>query len=281
MKSRCIFMGKVSNMKVAIIQLGATVDKARNLKKAVDFTRRAIDRCARLIALPEVFIFRGRIRSGADVRAVAETIPGTSLKPLMALAQKHKVFILAGSIYEKAGGTNKAYNTSVLIDSHGTVIAKYRKIHLFEAVLGNNRIREADCFWAGYKTVTALVEKFKIGLSICYDLRFPEMYRKYAALGVHAICVPSAFTYETGRAHWEVLVRARAIDNRCYLLAPNQVGKSDGNVRHYGHSMIVGPWGEILAVASGHREEVIYGQLNLKDIKTARQKLPALMSNKR
>lgn len=264
-------------MKVAIIQLGATADKTRNLKKAVDFIRRAVDRRARLIALPEVFIFRGRIRSGADVRAIAEAVPGASLIPLMELAKKHKVFILAGSIYEKTAGTDKAYNTSVLVDDRGTIRAKYRKIHLFEAVLGNKRIREADCFLAGRKTVTARVEKFKIGLSICYDLRFSEMYRKYAALGVHAACVPSAFTDETGRAHWEVLVRARAIENRCYMLAPNQVGKSGGSVRHYGHSMIVGPWGEILAVASGNKEEVIYGQLNLKDIKTARQKLPALM----
>lgn len=263
-------------MKVAVIQLGATADKARNLKKAVDFIRRAIDRRARLIVLPEVFIFRGRIRSGADMRDVAEPIPGAALTPLMALAQKHKIFILAGSIYEKAGGTDKAYNTSVLIDSHGTVSAKYRKIHLFEAVLGGKRIREADCFLAGHKTVTARVEKFKIGLSICYDLRFPEMYREYAARGVHAACVPSAFTYATGRAHWEVLVRARAIENRCYLLAPNQVGQSGGGARHYGHSMIVGPWGEVLAVASGNKEEVLYGQLNLNDIKTARQKLPAL-----
>ena len=270
-------MGKVLNMKVAIIQLGATADKARNLKKAVDFVCRAIDRRARLIVLPEVFIFRGRIRSGADVRAIAEAIPGASLIPLMELAKKHKVFILAGSIYEKTAGTDKVYNTSVFIDDRGAIRAKYRKIHLFEAVLGNKRIREADCFLAGCETATARAEKFKTGLSICYDLRFPEMYRKYAALGVHAVCVPSAFTYETGRAHWEVLVRARAIENRCYMLAPNQVGKSGGSVRHYGHSMIVGPWGEIIAVASGNKEEVIYGQLNLKDIKTARQKLPALM----
>lgn len=268
-------------MKIAVIQLGATADKAHNLGKAVDFIHRAIDRRARLIVLPEVFIFRGRIRSGADVQAVAEPIPGASLTPLMALAKKYGVFILAGSIYEKAGGADKAYNTSVLIDSRGTVKAQYRKIHLFAAMLGNKRIRETDCFLAGHKTATARVEKFKIGLSICYDLRFPEMYRKYAALGVHAVCVPSAFTHETGKAHWEVLVRARAIENRCYMIAPNQIGKSGGGVRHYGHSMIVGPWGEILAAASGNKEEIIYGQLNLNDIKAARQKLPALMQNER
>src|SRR3989338_2896999 len=146
-------------MKVAVIQMSATADKARNLEKAVDFIRRAIDRRARLIVLPEVFIFRGRIRSGADMRDVAEPVPGAALTPLMALSQKYKVFILAGSIYEKAAGTDKAYNTSVLIDDRGTIRARYRKIHLFEAVLGSQRVREADCFLAGHKTVTARVEK--------------------------------------------------------------------------------------------------------------------------
>ncbi len=264
-------------MKVALVQLGATADKARNLEKAVDFVRRAIIRRARLILLPEVFIFRGRIRSGVDMRAIAETIPGESLMPLMALAKRHKIFILAGSIYEKTAGTDKAYNTSALIDDRGVIKAKYRKIHLFEATLGNQRIREADYFMAGHRTVTTHVGEFKLGLSICYDLRFPEIYRQYAALGVSVVCVPSAFTHETGKAHWEVLLRARAIENRCYVLAPNQVGKNGSSVRHYGHSMIIGPWGEVLAVASGNKEEIIYAQLNLNDIKAARQKLPALM----
>ena len=263
-------------MKVAVIQMGATADRSRNLKKAVDFIRWAIDRRARLIVLPEVFIFRGRVRSGADARAIAEAIPGASLIPLMELAKKHKVFILAGSIYEKTAGTDKVYNTSVFIDDRGTIRAKYRKIHLFEAVLGDMRIREADCFMAGRRMVTARAEEFKIGLSICYDLRFPEMYRKYARLGVHAVCIPSAFIDETGKAHWEVLLRARAIENRCYVLAPNQVGKSGKGARHYGHSMIIGPWGDILAAASGNKEEMICGQLSLNDIKVARQKLPAL-----
>ena len=264
-------------MKVALIQLSATADKARNLKRAVALVRRAIARRARLIVLPEVFIFRGRIRSGVDVRAVAETVPGESLRPLMALAKKHRVFILAGSIYEKAAGTDKTYNTSVFIDDHGTIKAKYRKIHLFEAILGDKHIREADCFVAGHKAVMVRAKEFKMGLSICYDLRFSEMYRKYAASGVHAMCVPSAFTHETGKAHWEVLLRARAIENRCYVLAPNQVGKSGRGVRHYGHSMIVGPWGEVLAVASGNKEEIIYAGMDLDDVKAARQKLPALM----
>lgn len=264
-------------MKAAVIQLGSTTDKSENLEKALDFVRRAIDRRARLIALPEVFIFRGRIRSRADARTVAETIPGESLRPLMALARRHKVFILAGSIYEKAAGKDKAYNTSVFIDDRGTIKARYRKIHLFEAVLGDKRIREADCFMAGHKAAMARAEEFKIGLSICYDLRFPEMYRKYAASGVHAVCVPSAFTHETGKAHWEVLVRARAIEGRCYVLAPDQAGKGGQGVRHYGHSMIVGPWGEVLAAASGDKEEIIYAQLDLRDIEAARQKLPAFM----
>ncbi len=265
-------------MKVAAVQLGATADKARNLKKAVDLVCRAIGRGARLVVLPEVFNFRGDVRTVNDMPAIVETVPGESSRPLMALAKKHKVFILAGSVYEKAAGSRKAYNTSILIDDHGTVRAKYRKTHLFEAILGKKRIREADRFLAGEKTVTTNIAGLRVGLSICYDLRFPEMYSRYAAAGVQVMCVPSAFTQETGKAHWEVLVRARAIENRCYVIAANQVGKSgQQGARHYGHSMIVGPWGEILAEASGDREEIIYAQLKLNAIRAARQKLPALM----
>lgn len=267
-------------MKVAVIQLSATEDKARNLARAVAFVRRAIGRKARFIVLPEIFAFRGQVRKAGGPRQVAEVIPGESLKPLMALARRYKVFILAGSVYERAGNTSKAYNTSVLIDDRGAITARYRKTHLFEAVLGKKSIREADSFVAGRKTAIAAVGNFKVGLSICYDLRFPEMYRHYARRGVDVVCVPSAFTHETGKAHWEILLRARAIENRCYVLAPNQTGKSARGIRHYGHSMIVGPWGEILAQASADKEEIIYAHLDMKEIRAARRKLPALKNER-
>lgn len=267
-------------MKTAVIQLSATANKSTNIKKAVEFVRQAIGVGAQFVALPEVFMFRGRIQTPYDLQTVAEPIPGDSLRPLLALAKAHKIFILAGSVYERAAGTGKAYNTSVFIDNHGTIKACYRKINLFEAVIEKKHIREADCFIPGRKLVTAQAGEFKLGMSICYDLRFPEMYRQYATLGVHVLGIPSAFTHETGKAHWEVLIRARAIENRCYVLAPNQVNKSSQGTRHYGHSMIVGPWGEIIAMASGNKEEIIFTDLNLKTIRAGAQKLPALLKKK-
>ncbi|MBI5416109.1 MAG: carbon-nitrogen hydrolase family protein [Candidatus Omnitrophica bacterium] len=268
-------------MKTAVIQMNAGGDKSRNVRRAGELVRRAISAGARFILLPEVFVFRGRMSRPGCLSRIVEVVPGESLKPLMALARKHKIFILAGSIYEKAARIDKAYNTSVFIDDRGAIRAKYRKIHLFEAVLGKKRIKESDYLVAGNRAVVASVGGFRVGLSVCYDVRFPELYREYARRGVHAICVPSAFAYETGKAHWEVLLRARAIENCCYVLAPNQIGLSGNGVRCYGHSMIIGPWGDVLAEASGGREEIIYAQLNLNDTKAVRQKLPALVLNER
>ncbi len=261
-------------MKVAVIQLNSTEDKAYNLAKAIALIQRAVRCKAFFMVLPEIFAFRGRIRRAGGMRKVAELIPGESLKPLMVLAQRYNIFILAGSVHERVGNIFKAYNTSVLINDHGAIIARYRKKHLFEAVLEGRRVREAELFRAGHRAVIATVGGYRVGLSICYDLRFPEMYRHYAKRGVQAICVPSAFAYQTGKAHWEVLLRARAIENRCYVLAPNQVGQGAHGIRHYGHSMIVGPWGEVLAQASADKEEVIYAHLDAKTIEAYRWKLP-------
>lgn len=263
-------------MKTAVVQVNAGDDKSRNVQRAIELVCRAIGTGARFILLPEVFVFRGGAGRPGCLSRIAEVVPGESLKPLMALARRHGVFILAGSLYERAGESGRAYNTSVLIDSRGKIRAKYRKIHLFEAALGKKRIKESDYLVSGNRTVVVPVEKFKVGLSVCYDVRFPEMYRGYARRGVHVICVPSAFTYETGKAHWEVLLRARAIENCCYVLAPNQIGLSGQGVRCYGHSMIVGPWGDVLAEASGDREEIIYANLNMSRIVAKRRALPAI-----
>lgn len=260
--------------------MNSTEDKARNCARALALGSRAIARKARFIVLPEIFAFRGRVRNFGGIHKVAESIPGESLRPLMTLAHRFKVFILAGSVYERARNSSKAYNTSALIDDRGVIIARYRKRHLFEAIIGRKRIRERDSFIAGHKAVVAAIDNFRVGLSICYDLRFPEMYRHYSRLGAQVMCVPSAFTHETGRAHWEVLLRARAIENRCYVLAPNQADQGSHGIRHYGHSMIVGPWGEVLAQASADKEEIIYAYLDPREIEAARRKLPALKNER-
>jgi len=193
---------------------------------------------------------------------------------LIAVAKKHKVTILAGSICEHIPGKNKVYNTSVLIDARGVVAAKYRKNHLFDALVGGTNIKESQHFCAGRRMAAARVGSWTVGLTICYDLRFPELYQKYRKAGAHALCVPSAFTKITGQAHWETLLRARAIENLCYVLAPNQIGKDGRGIANYGNSMIVDPWGKVLARASGDKEEIIFADLDQKTLKDRRRTLP-------
>jgi predicted amidohydrolase len=263
-------------MKTAVIQLNATDDKQRNIKKALSFVGQALQKRAEFILLPEVFSFRGRVGAKEGFRDIAEGIPGESLSPLMALARRHKVFILAGSIYERVKGSSRVYNTSVLIDADGSIRARYRKIHLFDAVVGKKSVRESDRFLPGRQLKTASVEKFKIGMSICYDVRFPQMYRAYTRAGADILCIPSAFTRETGMAHWEILLRARAIENLCYVAAPNQAGKNGQGIHHYGNSMIVDPWGTVLARASAGKEEIIFARIRKEEITRRRKLLPSL-----
>jgi len=261
-------------MKVALIQMNATNDKSRNIVRAVELVKEAMACQSRFVLLPEVFNFRGVLTQPRDIQGIAEPIGGESLRPFMALAKKHKVFILAGSVYEKVKGMKKVYNTSVLIDDNGKISTRYRKIHLFDAIIGKKVIKESKLFVAGRKMAIGVVDKLRVGLSVCYDLRFPRLYKNYAQQGVHVLCVPSAFTKATGQAHWEVLLRARAIENLCYILAPNQIGHDGRGVPSYGHSMIIDPWGKILAEASGDKEEIIYARLDKDVLAGARKLLP-------
>lgn len=247
-------------MKTAVIQLSAGCRKQENIANAVSLVERAARQGAEFILLPEAFFFRGQREK--HLFSVVENIPGESTEPFMALAKKYKIFILAGSVYEKAKTGLKGYNSSALIDNQGRIAVVYRKIHLFDLDLPQRKIKESDYFLAGQKPVTALVQNFSVGLSICYDLRFPELYRGYGKQGVEILCVPSAFTYETGKAHWHVLLRARAIENLCYVLASNQFAGETEAVSCYGRSMIIDPWGKILAEASEDKEEIIFADLN-------------------
>jgi len=267
-------------MKVAVIQLNATKFKERNLSKALSFVHRAIKSKADFILLPEVFVYRGALTSQKQVQSIAENVPGETIRPLMSLARKYKVCILAGSILEKSNRKDKVYNTSILINTQGEIAAKYRKIHLFDAVIGKKKIKESDYLLPGKTTAktTAMtnIGRFHVGLTICYDLRFPDLYQNYTKRGAHILCVPSAFTKKTGQPHWEILLRARAVENMCYVLAPNQIGKDSRGIPSYGHSMIINPWGEILARASGDREEIIFADLSFDAMKEKRKILPAM-----
>ena len=252
-------------MKVALIQLNAGQDKQKNIQKACALVEAVADKGAEFILLPEVFNYRGSL-SGKDLYdQIAEDIPGESLIPLMEIAEITGINILAGSIYERAEEENKVYNTSVAIDNTGTLICKYRKINLFRAIIAGKEIDEGNTYEAGNKSVVCKINDRKIGLSICFDLRFPDLYREYFNEGVDIIVVPSSFTTRTGQLHWEPLLRARAIENYCYVLAPNQFGIDGNDVETYGHSMIINPQGQVVDVLEKQEEGILMAELFFKD----------------
>ena len=263
-------------LRVALLQYCASQDKTANLAQAMAMAQEALEKDAKFILLPEVFNFRGDTRNKELLAKATENIPGPSTNAFIHLAKKYKMSFLLGSIIEKAPHA-RAYNTSVFIDPHGAVTAKYRKIHLFDARIGDKIVKETDCFLAGRRTMTVQAGEFRMGLSICYDLRFPALYQNYAREGVGILTVPSCFTRKTGEAHWEPLLRARAIENLSYVLAPNQIGIDARGMQAYGHSMIISPWGEIIARGSSDAQEIVFGEINMEEIRKARQTLPGII----
>ncbi len=269
------------SFKTAVIQIDSGSDKAKNLAKIEKFILEACSRQAKFIALPEVFNLRGvhdeSIENAEDINS------GETIQLIKKLARENQVWILAGSLMIKANDKGLPFNTSLLVSSTGELVASYKKMHLFDMVQGSTQIRESSRNQSGTSSQVAALniagQNCKLGMSICYDLRFPELYRKYADERVELITVPSAFTHYTGQAHWQVLCRARAIENQAYVIAPNQCG-TGGTVRSYGHSLIVDPWGEILAEASGDKEEIIYANIDLKRLNEIRSKLPVLEHRK-
>jgi len=267
-------------MKVALLQLCATEQKTANIEQAVNMAQQALSQGAAFVLLPEVFNFRSDGRNKELYTQAAEHIPGPSTLAFIPLAKKYKAAFVLGSILEKARG-RRVYNTSVFINPLGQITAQYRKIHLFDARLGDCIIREEDVFLAGRRPVTATVGEFRAGLSICYDLRFPGLYQNYGRRSVEILTVPSCFNRKTGQAHWEVLLRARAIENLCYVLAPNQVGPAHSRRQAYGHSMVVSPWGEVIAQGGARAQEVILADIDLAEVRKARSILPGIVPYKR
>jgi deaminated glutathione amidase len=257
----------------AAIQMNAGPDKAANLERAERLVRVGAARGANLVALPEVFNWRGKRN---DQAAAAETLDGQSLTLMSRLARELQIHIVAGSITEHVAGDSRCYNTSALIGPDGRQLVVYRKIHLFDVDLpGRVTVRESDAKLAGADVVTAATPLGAIGLSICYDLRFPELYRRLAFAGAQILSVPSAFTFPTGEAHWEPLIRARAIENQAYVIAPAQFGPNIYGYSDYGNSMIVDPWGRVLARAAD-QEGVVVAPIDLEYQERVRRELPAL-----
>lgn len=250
-------------------------NKEENLNQAEKLITIAARAKAKFIVLPEVFNFRGRL---ADAASASEKIPGYSTNFISRLAKKYKAWILIGSLMEKS--KNKPYNTSLLITPSGNIVAKYRKIHLFDIKLKGKEILESERNQAGKNPKITKIGNIKVGMSICYDLRFPELYRYYSNHGAEVICIPSSFTKPTGEAHWHTLVKARAIENLAYVIAPNQAGAGSAGIKTFGHSLIVDPWGRILAEGPANKEAVIYADIDLGYLKKIRRNLPALEHRK-
>lgn len=234
-------------MKIGLVQLSNGEDITANLSQAEDFVRDAAGRGAELIALPEVMHLRvggGQVGRYLDA---AEPIPGPTAQRFSGLARELGVTLLLGSIGEASDDPQRTYNTSVLIGPGGSILATYRKVHLFDvAVDDDNADRESDRYLAGDAVVSADLPHGKVGLSICYDLRFGELYRVLALQGAKLIFVPANFTKATGELHWMTLLRARAIENGCFIVAPAQCGRFPGGFEAFGHSTVIDPWGSVL-----------------------------------
>lgn len=261
-------------MRAAVVQLNSNADKARNLAVAERLVRAAAADGAELIALPEKW---NLLAAGEELLAGAEPLDGPSLGAARAWARELGIHLLAGSIAEQ--GPGKSFNTSVLIGPDGGDLATYRKIHMFDVDVGGVSYRESDHEEPGEEIVTAPLAGTTIGLSVCYDLRFPELYRILAVRGARVLAVPSAFTLATGRDHWQVLVRARAIEDQAFVLAPNQFGEAPPHFSSYGRSTIVDPWGVALATAPDG-ECFVAAELDLAAQKRIRESLPSLANRR-
>jgi deaminated glutathione amidase len=259
---------------VAAIQLNSTADKGRNVLTAERLVRAAAAAGAELVALPEKW---NMLAAGEEIVAAAETLDGPSLGAARGWARELGIHLLAGSICER--GPAKAFNTSVLIGPDGHDLAVYRKIHLFDVDAGGVSYRESDHEEPGSEIVAVDFGEIVVGLTVCYDLRFPELYRILALREARLITVPSAFTLATGPDHWETLLRARAIENQVFVLAPNQYGEAPPHYRSYGRSAIVDPWGVILATAADE-ECFIAAELDLDAQDRVRQSLPSLANRR-
>jgi deaminated glutathione amidase len=241
-------------MKISLIQMNSRQDKAANVATACELIEQAVaDERPDWVGLPECFDFLGGQR--ADKQQAAEILgEGPAYTAMQALARRHSIFIHAGSILEKIPGEDRLHNTTVVFDRAGDEIARYRKIHMFDVVTPDGvQYRESASFKAGTEVVTYQAEDFTFGCAICYDLRFPDLFQALAEKGADVIALPSAFTLLTGKDHWEVLCRARAIETETYFLAPAQTGAHVvGNETRatYGHSLVADPWGHVVARAS-------------------------------
>jgi predicted amidohydrolase len=262
-------------VRVAVVQMTSVDDVGANLASASKWIAQAADQGAELIALPENFAFLRR--EGLPVPC-AQTLDGEIVGALREWARRHRVWLVGGTFHEAVPRDARVANTCVAVTPHGDIAAVYRKIHLFDVDLtahGGQAYRESDRVAPGSELASFETPFGVVGLSICYDVRFPELYRALARRNARFLCVPAAFARETGRDHWEVLLRARAIENQCFVLAPAQCGEHPGGRLTYGRSMIVDPWGLVLARAAD-RPGPVLADCFLEEQDRIRAALPVL-----
>jgi len=264
-------------MRAAAVQFNASEDTPRNLRTADRLVREAADRGATLVLLPEKF---NCIGTAEVMLAHAELLDGPTITWARGIARDLGIELVAGSITERIAGRQRAHNTSVLIGGDGEIRAAYRKIHLFDVEVGGLAYRESATEDPGNEVVVAdLADGTCVGLTICYDLRFPELFRLLALRGARVLTVPAAFTLATTRDHWEVLLRARAIEDQCFVVASNQIGSYGPGRETGGRSMIIDPWGVVLATA-GDADGVIVADLDLDRQDVIRAELPSLANRR-
>ncbi|HEY5836973.1 carbon-nitrogen hydrolase family protein [Streptomyces sp.] len=257
-------------MRVGLVQLRSGEDRNANLERIAEAVRQAAASGCELVALPEACTYRGPF--AADL---VEDLGGPVLSRIGALAAEHGIRVLVGGIWLRSPRPDRPYNSAVLIDRDGQPVAVYRKVHLFQ-IDDDDVVEQESAFTSpGDELVAVGCGEHTLGLSICYDLRFPEVYRNLVDVGATVLCVPANFAVRTGRSHWEALLRARAIENLSYVVAPAQIGPDSTGFEAYGHSMVVDPWGTVLATAADD-ELLITADLSGKRVADCRSTLPAL-----
>jgi nitrilase len=261
-------------MKIAALQMVSSPDLARNLDAAAGLIARAAAAGAQLVALPEYFCLMGR--RDDDKLAIAEPPGDGPMQHFLAdQARRHALWLVGGTVPLRGMGPARVRNSCLVFAPDGSQAARYDKRHLFAFDNGREQYDEGRVLEAGDQAVALQAGALRVGLSVCYDLRFPEHYRALMRPPCDLLCVPSAFTYTTGQAHWELLLRARAVENQCYVLAPAQGGSHENGRRTWGHSMIVDPWGEVLAVQA-EDEGLVMATLDVARLAAVRAQLPAL-----
>ncbi|MEE9487604.1 MAG: carbon-nitrogen hydrolase family protein [Candidatus Brocadiales bacterium] len=268
-------MQKKHPLVTAAIQLSSNNDRQQNVAKALELIDEASARGARLVALPEMFNYYSSLK---EMVKNAEPVPGPTIDALAQKARANGLYILCGSIIESAPD-GKGFNTSVMVGPDGNILGVYRKINLFDVEIpGKVRYGESEYILPGNEMVTLDVDGWVVGLAICYDLRFPEVFATLASRGAEIVVMPTACTAYTGKDHWEVLLRARAIENQFFVVAPNRYGTSSDSFTTHGHSMIVDPWGTILSQAPD-KVSVISAELDIGVLQDVRRNMPMKRQN--